>query len=238
MSSSHTRADTAFPGKSTSLRSGGFAGPDLILTLGCLALLTSLIIPAVSSSLEKGRITRCSDNLARINKAILSLTLDQGGQLPKASAIPAPGGWWTYKEALKPHLTGAPDTLFACPSDRGYSASDEPSVPFHRSAKHNYTSYVYNGVTLPGIPNVAGRSLESIKSPAKTLLVMEWSAHGPLSWHRSRTGIDDSPFYDGAESVVGFVDGHVAMTRFHYDGINAAYTRDPIPGYTYQFSGD
>ncbi len=38
--------------------------------------------------------------------------------------------------------------------------------------------------------------------------------------------------------MVAFVDGHVKMIRIYYDGMNPAYTRDPIPGYEYKFSGD
>jgi hypothetical protein len=67
---------------------------------------------------------------------------------------------------------------------------------------------------------------------------MEWTAHAPLSWHKSKTGKRNMPFYCDAESVVGFVDGHVALTRIYYDGYNAAYTQDPIYGYDYQYSGD
>ena len=66
---------------------------------------------------------------------------------------------------------------------------------------------------------------------------MEWVAHAPLSWHRSRTGRANTPFYNDAESVVGFVDGRVALIKVYYDGLNAAYTRDPAPGYNYKYSG-
>ena len=67
---------------------------------------------------------------------------------------------------------------------------------------------------------------------------MEWTAHGPLSWHRSRTGRRNAPFYRDAESVVGFSDGHVALIPIYYDGHTAAYLRDPIPGYEYRYSGN
>ena len=67
---------------------------------------------------------------------------------------------------------------------------------------------------------------------------MEWAAHGPLSWHRSRTGKANAPFYRDAESVVAFTDGHVGLTRIYFDGFNAAFTRDPILGYSYKFSGN
>jgi hypothetical protein len=97
---------------------------------------------------------------------------------------------------------------------------------------------VFNGVTLPDLPNIAGRQLSSIKTPDQTLLVMEWSAHAPLSWHRSKTKQRNLPFYCDAESVVSFVDGHVSFSKMYYDGYNAAYTRDPIPGYDYNYSGN
>jgi hypothetical protein len=67
---------------------------------------------------------------------------------------------------------------------------------------------------------------------------MEWCAHAPLSWHKSRTGKRNLPFYCDAESVVVFVDGHAVLTKIYYDGYNAAYTRDPIPGYNYKYSGN
>jgi prepilin-type processing-associated H-X9-DG protein len=138
-------------------------------------------------------------------------------------------------------LTGASstnDTVFACPNDRGYGDGGTDSRPFCRSAKHDYTSYVFNGVNLPGVPNIGGRQVSSIRVPSRTLLVMEWTAHAPLSWHRSQTGKANAPFYNDAESVVGFVDGHVALTKIYYDGLNAAYTRDPVPGYDYKYGGD
>jgi hypothetical protein len=86
------------------------------------------------------------------------------------------------------------------------------------------------------MPNIAGLKLPAVKRPQKTLLVMEWTAHAPLSWHHSKTGRNNSPFYCDAESVVGFVDGHVKLSKIYYDGYNAAYTRDPIDGYEYQYS--
>ena len=56
--------------------------------------------------------------------------------------------------------------------------------------------------------------------------------------HHSKTGRANTPFYDNAESMVGFVDGHVDFVPIYFDGINPAYTRDPIGGYDYKYSGD
>jgi hypothetical protein len=179
----------------------------------------------------------------QVNRAVLQYADEQEHILPRMEGSPAPGGWWYYKDQVKGYLglTGPSspnDKVFACPDDRGYGEATERPVPFWRSRKHNYTSYVFNGVNLPGIPNIGGRETSSITQPSRTLLVMEWTAHAPLSWHRSRTGRANTPFYNDAESVVGFVDGHAALTKIFYDGLNAAYTRDPAPGYNYKYSGD
>jgi prepilin-type processing-associated H-X9-DG protein len=88
------------------------------------------------------------------------------------------------------------------------------------------------------MPNIANWRVASITQPRITLLVMEWTAHAPLSWHKSRTGKKNLPFYCDAQSVVGYVDGHVSFTKIYYDGYNAAYTQDPIPGYDYKYSGN
>jgi hypothetical protein len=147
--------------------------------------------------------------------------------------------WWTYKEQVKSYagLQGPPsvnDTVFACPSDRGYT----DSKPFSRNPRFGFCSYVFNGVTLPGMPNIAGWKTTEVKQPDKTLLVMEFCAHAPFSWHYSKTGDRNMPFYNDAQSMTAFVDGHTAFTKIYYDGYNAAFTRDPVPGYTYKYSGN
>ena len=64
--------------------------------------------------------------------------------------------WWFYKDLLRTDLglkglSSPADKVFACPDDRGY----EDRKPFRSLAKFNYGSYVFNGVNLPGVPNIA-----------------------------------------------------------------------------------
>lgn len=220
----------------------GFTLTDLLVILAVVSGLAAITIPILVRSRAKSKQTVCLGNLQKVSRAVLLFAEDNKDTLPLVDPSPAPGGWWWYKEQVKSFagLTGpssAEDKVFACPSDRGYG-EEAKLQPFWRSQKHNYTSYVFNGVNLPGMPNIAGRTVGSIRDPVKTLLVMEWTAHAPLSWHKSRTGKKNAPFYNDAESVVGFVDGHVGLVKIYYDGTNPAYTRDPIPGYDYRYSGD
>lgn len=213
-----------------------FTITDLLVLLAVLSVLGAIVIGRLESGRQQAAQVVCAGNLGKIDRAILDYAANNGG-LPDTSPSDTRNLWWSYKEQVKRYLglttpSSAKDTAFACPQDRGYS---EP-VPFHLSFRFDFNSYVYNGVTLPGMPNIAGLQLSGVKHPRKTLLVMEWTAHAPLSWHKSKTGKENMPFYCDAQSVAGFVDGHVGLTRIYYDGYNAAYTRDPIPGYDYQYS--
>lgn len=220
-----------------------FTATELLITLAALSVLAAMTVPLVAQGRAKSRLASCVANVRQVNRAVLQFADEHDQKFPDMDNSPAPGGWWYYKEQVKGYagLTGASsanDKVFACPDDRGYGEGTEKPRPFCKSQKYVYTSYVFNGVNLPAIPNIAGREASSITDPSRTLLTMEWVAHAPLSWHRSRTGKANTPFYNDAESVVGFVDGRVAFIKIYYDGLNAAYTRDPAPGYNYKYSSD
>jgi len=220
-----------------------FTKVDSLAVFAVLSVLAAIAIPILRNSRDQSRLTQCKSNLQQIGRAVLLYAEENKNRLPILAQNRPPGGWWWYKDQVKSHVglsgpSSPKDKVFACPDDRGYGEGTEKPVPFRASAKHGFTSYIFNGVTLPGCPNIAGREVSSVREPGKTLLVMEWTAHAPLSWHRSRTGQKNAPFYDGAESVVTFVDGRVELIKVYYDGINPAYTRDPIGGYKYRYSGD
>ena len=217
----------------------GFTSTDLLSILAVVSVLGAIGVAGTTSVQSKARLARCTANLQQVNHAVLSFGNDHNQTLPTVAPGDLSSLWWWYKEQVKRYagLTGPSspaDKVFACPNDRGYS---DPK-PFCHSARFDYGSYVFNGVTMEAVPNIAGWQLSAIKHPTRTLLVMEWTAHAPLSWHKSKTGKRNMPFYNDAQSVTGFVDGHVSFTRIYYDGYNPAYTQDPVNGYDYQYSGD
>jgi prepilin-type N-terminal cleavage/methylation domain-containing protein len=223
----------------------GFTFPDLMVVLAVLAVLVAVALPLASRANATARKAQCLENLHQVTRAVLLYASEHKGTLPDADPRPSRPDWWAnkpwwgYKSLVKSYVgllgeSSPRDKVFACPNDRGY----DEGGPFCLSKKYDYQSYVFNGVNLPGVPNIAGWRLNAVKTPAKTLLVMEFPAHAPLSWHDSKTGNKNHPFYPDAESVVGFADGQVNYIRIYYDGVNPAYTRDPIPGYDYRYSGD
>ncbi len=216
-----------------------FTRTDLLVAVAVVTVLAALIVVPIVTIRRKARLSLCLSNLQQVSRAVLLYAENNRKVLPGIVSGQPGDLWWWYKEQVKgfagligPSSTN--DRVFSCPNDRGYS---DPK-PFWKNGRFDYGSYVYNGVTLPGAPNIAGWQLESVKLPQRTLLAMEWTAHAPLSWHESKTGKENMPFYCEAQSVVGYVDGHVSFTKIYYDGYNAAYTRDPIAGYDYKYSGD
>ncbi len=219
-------------------QAGGFTAVELLVVLAVIAVLVSLVLIPLTLSRRKASRLQCLDNLKQVNQALLQYCADNNQTMPSAGASVPGDLWWWYKELIKRYagLTGPSspnDMLFRCPGDRGYT----DAKPFHASSRFDFTSYVFNAVNLPGCPNIAGWKLASINQPQKTLSVMEWAAHAPLSWHDSKTGKSNQPFYNDALSVVSFVDGHADYVKIYYDGYNAAFTRDPIAGYEYKYSG-
>ena len=224
--------------RSTSPSGVAFTRTDFLVTIATVAVLAALVMAPLTMARNKSRLETCIGNLKQVGRAVLLFAEERGTTLPGLKHTESGDPWWWYKEEVKGFtgLSGQPssnDQIFACPLDRGYS----DSRPFCTNPRFDSNSYVFNGVTLFGTPNIAGWKLPSVIQPNRTLLVMEWVAHAPLSWHRSKTGKANAPFYRDAESVVAFADGHAAFTRIYYDGYNAAYTRDPISGYDYKYSG-
>jgi hypothetical protein len=228
------------PSRTTPQRSAmGFSGVDLLAVVAIVAVVGAVIAVPWIRSTRAARVTLCTDHLRQIAQAIHLYAEDHRKTLPGPVAGQGGDFWWWYKEQIRPYLPpkndrAVQDTVFVCPDDRGYS---DPA-PFCRTPRFDFSSYVFNGVLLPGMPNIAGWQQGAVVEPRRTLLVMEWAAHAPLSWHRSRTGVRNGPFYRDAECVVAFTDGHAGLIPIYYDGYNAAYTRDPIAGYAYRFSGN
>ena len=216
-----------------------FTRTDLLVALAVVAVLAVAVAAPLRVNRDKAALARCTANLKSVGQAVIAFAGDHADAFPGAVEGQKGDSWFFYKEQVKGYAglkgaSSASDTLFACPNDRGYS---DPK-PFHQTARFDFNSYVFNGVLLPGVPSLAGSKLAAVRDPQRSLLVMEWTAHAPLSWHRSRTGPRNAPFYCDAQSVVTFVDGHVRLIPIYFDGYSPAYTQDPIPGYDYKYSAD
>lgn len=235
--------------------SRGFTLTELLVTITIIAILAGLIFPALRAAKAKARRTVCTNNLRQINLGLRMYTDDSADTAPRTpgtSELPNLN-WSGYKKLIKNYVglngTASPDDkIFACPSDTFFYdvAGNFARMPngLHEQPP-DYLSYAFNGSnarTNSNAPGIAGRTLSSIKEPAKTVLVAESPAFVPFSWHEPKAAMNGIPMFNDAKNIVSFVDGHVNYIKIYWGGNNPpgslAMHFDPPAGYDYKWSGD
>jgi prepilin-type N-terminal cleavage/methylation domain-containing protein len=240
--------------------SAGFTLVELLVVIAILAVLAAVLLPALSASKGKARRAACSSNLHQIGFGV-RMYCDDSRDLP-----PAPGAaalqtnilslYSGYKQLTRDYvgLKGASsprDKLFACPADTFYMDvfSGEGGWPprcveqsLHDQPVMDFSSYGFNGgdnltrragTNVYTRPGLGGVRLSAVAHPGRTLLVVENSAPAPWSWH----GPLRRAQFNDAQSVVSYVDGHVAYVKIYWDSSKfCAGFCDPPASYEYQWS--
>ncbi len=135
---------------------GGFTLIELLVVVAIIALLVSVLLPALSAAREQARSAYCLSNLKQQGTAILYYAGDHADYLPTygfrktgMTGIYETGYW--YMKWLDPYVrrvrpTGVhKDTtnIWRCPSDEMYYASSRGRRPDHTSYMLNAGKTVY-----------------------------------------------------------------------------------------------
>jgi type II secretory pathway pseudopilin PulG len=235
----------------------------MLVVIAVVAILAALLLPTLSAAKAKSRRTVCLNNLHQINSGIHMYLDDQingspgntnTGHLPFLS-------WTDYRQLVGNYvgIRGTPsaqDKVFSCPADtffydisrngRGYVAE-----PMHAQSDHSFTSYAFNAgqFTAPARTNaaytitnyygIAGRRLETVTHPSKTVLLTEVPAFSPYSWHEPRRPFSkENASFVNARDMICFVDGHVDYMKIYFDGNKIAWDYNPPAEYDYKWSAD
>ena len=215
-------------------RRSAFTLIELLVVLAIIGILAGLLIPAVTHAGATAKRTSCISNLRQVTLAIRLYADDYSDSLPELSDThPYPNGVGAYyKQLVKAHLglrgLASPDeTVFTCPSDRN----------IRKQVTHAFASYTFNGYEADSSPiqRITGKKLSGIRKPEKAVLVAEWPGFFGGSWHPKR----EHAFIDAMNNV-GFVDGHVNLTKIYWDGIERSQPRnyEPPSGYEYDWDGE
>jgi type II secretory pathway pseudopilin PulG len=239
-----------------------FTRLELLFVIVLLLVLIGMVIPPPRTHAIKAYKVVCINNLRQLSEASQMYLYDWSHDPKNTNATVSPFLNWTdYRKAIGTDLygvKGAPsptDRVFACPKDTFYysmnsKVSARVSQPLHEQSNFVYTSYADNaGYTIvPGTNNspattnfhgIAGMKLDSVAHPNRTVLLAEFPALAPYSWHDPKRSLSkDFSRFNNAQDMLAFVDGHVTYTKMYYDGKKPAWDYNPPAGYDYQWTGD
>ena len=157
-------------------RKNGFTLVELLVVIGIIALLISILLPALTKARKSANTVRCAANLHMIGLAVIGYTQDNKGRLmpgtvPPINASLYPNGfYWATELVLQKYITApyvtlaangqfnapAANSVFKCPE--GIDTSDLNTTDSTSAAQGNYpTDAKNNSAYCPFLePNSAG----------------------------------------------------------------------------------